>query len=164
MLDGLTISGGTASICGAVAGGQTVTFAGSCGDLALAEPAGFAAFIAGFGKGDESIWRFRLSRHAVSFTEAAGNHSGTLTVSNGASTATLTLVGSYATSNFTLATELLRGELVTYPPEAAGAQPGPGQGLCPLDPHRGPALGTHYWGPGRSARQRLAFVTRQCRR
>ncbi len=42
---GLTISGGTALVSGTVAAGQTVTFAGSGGDLALANLSAFAAVI-----------------------------------------------------------------------------------------------------------------------
>ena len=46
---GLTLSGGTASISGSVAAGQTMAFAGTGGDLALYNLPGFSAVIGGFG-------------------------------------------------------------------------------------------------------------------
>ena len=54
VLEGLTISGGTAVISAAVPAGQAVTFAGSGGDLALygVSGASFAATLSGFAKGD----------------------------------------------------------------------------------------------------------------
>ena len=53
LLGGLTISGGTGVLSGAMAAGQVVSFAGSGGDLALDNLAGFAAAISGLARRDE---------------------------------------------------------------------------------------------------------------
>jgi autotransporter passenger strand-loop-strand repeat protein len=113
---GLTLSGGTAVISGLVAAGQTVTFAGSGGDLALFNLPAFAAAIGGFGTGDKiDLGSFAFSSAATpSFTEAASHTSGTLSVINGVSQAHLTLLGSYVTSNFGLANDGTGGTLVKF--------------------------------------------------
>jgi autotransporter passenger strand-loop-strand repeat protein len=107
---GLTISGGTAVISAAVAGGQTVTFAGKGGDLTLGDPADFAAKIAGFGKGDTiDVGGFAYPGTTVAYS------SGTLTVSGGGSQVQFTLTGgSYHTSNFTPSNDGSGGTLITY--------------------------------------------------
>jgi hypothetical protein len=113
---GLTLSGGTANISGTAGAGQTITFAGSGGDLALNNLPGFGALIGGFSVGDEfDLGGFTFSAGETrSFTEAGSNTSGTLTVVDGGQTANLTLLGSYATSNFVLSNDFHGGTFVKY--------------------------------------------------
>jgi autotransporter passenger strand-loop-strand repeat protein len=53
VLGGLTLAGGTAAISGSMAAGQSVTFIGPGGDLALFNLPDFGAAIGGFGFGDQ---------------------------------------------------------------------------------------------------------------
>jgi autotransporter passenger strand-loop-strand repeat protein len=112
---GLTLSGGTAVISGTVAGGQTVRFGGG-GDLVLDNLAGFGAVISGFATGAEiDLGGFGYSAGETrSFTEGAGNTSGTLTVIDGATSVQLTLLGNYVTSNFALSTDGSGGTAVKF--------------------------------------------------
>jgi acyl-CoA hydrolase len=50
----------------------------------------------------------------VTFVEAAGGHSGTLTLSSGGVSESLTLLGAYATSNFRLSSDTHGGTLLTW--------------------------------------------------
>jgi autotransporter passenger strand-loop-strand repeat protein len=116
VLGGLTLAGGTAAISGSMAAGQSVTFIGPGGDLALFNLPDFGAAIGGFGFGDQidlATIPFG-SGSTVSFTAGPNNTSGTLTVTNGAAQAELTLLGSYETSDFTLASDTtgMNGTLV----------------------------------------------------
>jgi hypothetical protein len=103
---GLAISGGTASIFGAVASGQEVLFTGH-GDLAFHDLAAFDATIGGYATGDE----FDLGGFAFgavetrSFTENSGATGGTLTVTNGSRHANLLLLGNYAAGDFALSSD-----------------------------------------------------------
>ncbi len=116
VLGGLTISGGTAAVAGRVAAGQSVTFAGAGGVFVLGDRLDFAATVKGFGAAD----RIDLggvaygSGETLSFTEAAGKTSGTLSVVHGTAQANLTFAGSYTTSNFSLAGDGAGGTLVKY--------------------------------------------------
>jgi hypothetical protein len=111
---GLVLSGGTAVVSGIAAAGQAVTFIGSGGDLALFNPAAFAAMISGFGPGDMVDLGAIPYGSAVTraFIQAAG--SGTLTVTGAGQSATLTLLGAYATSNFTLSSDGAGGTFVKF--------------------------------------------------
>jgi hypothetical protein len=117
---GLTLSGGKAIISGTVAAGQSVTYAGSGGELVLAAAASFTASISGFAGTTDEIdlpgFTYNSATETRSFTEATGNTSGTLTVSSGGKTETLTLLGNYVTSNFTLSNDGGGGTLIVDPP------------------------------------------------
>jgi len=117
VLNGLRISGGTAVISGSVASGQTMTFVGSGGDLALYNLSGFAAVISGFSTGDQidlGGFAFSSNGETRTFTEAANKTSGTLTVVDGGKTASLTLAGSYVTSAFMLTNDGAGGTFVRF--------------------------------------------------
>jgi autotransporter passenger strand-loop-strand repeat protein len=106
---GLTISSGTANISGTVATGQTITFAGSGGDLALypGNLATFHATIGGFSTGDKfDLGGFAYSASETrSFAEYASHTSGLLTVTDGAEVAKLTLLGNNTSSDFALSND-----------------------------------------------------------
>jgi autotransporter passenger strand-loop-strand repeat protein len=106
---GLTISGGTAAISGAVASGQEVLFAGQ-GDLAFYDLAAFDATIGGYSTGDE----FDLGGFKFGAGETRSYANGTLTVVDGAKTATLSLLGSYVTSDFALSADGQGGTFVKF--------------------------------------------------
>jgi hypothetical protein len=91
-----------------------VTFAGSGGDLALNNLAGFAAAISGFARTDElDLGGFAFSSSAiVTFAEAATKTSGTLTVVDGTQQASLTLLGNYTQDTFSLMTDNQGGSFV----------------------------------------------------
>jgi autotransporter passenger strand-loop-strand repeat protein len=116
VLDGLTISGGTAVVSGSMAAGQTLTFAGTGGDLALHNLPDFAAVIGGFGTGDTiDLGGFAYgSGETRSFAEAASTTSGTLKVVDGGSQARLTLLGSYVTGDFALSSDSAGGTFVKF--------------------------------------------------
>jgi autotransporter passenger strand-loop-strand repeat protein len=118
---GLTIEGGVALIAGTMASGQTVSFTGASGLLALENLSAFQARVAGLSATGQKI---DLTGFAFSSGEtvswAQSGTSGTLTVRDGAKIARLTLVGTYATSDFDLATNGASGTYVTDP-RAGGA-------------------------------------------
>ena len=82
--NGLNVNGGVAIIGGAVSAGQAVTFTGSGGDLVIDNLAAFSAVISGLSTSGQKIdlggYTFSAGE-TVTWTEAAGNTSGTLTVS-----------------------------------------------------------------------------------
>jgi hypothetical protein len=94
--------------------GQNVTFAGAGADLALYNPSGFGAQIAGFAAGD-TIDLGTLAYaggNTVSWTPSGT--SGTLTVTNGGNAVHLTLAGSYVTNDFALSNDGHNHTNVTY--------------------------------------------------
>jgi autotransporter passenger strand-loop-strand repeat protein len=113
---GLTIHAGSATISGTMAAGQTVSFAGTAGDLKLDNLAAFGAAISGFGGVSEKI---DLGGFAFATSETAkwsqSGTSGTLTVHDGAKSASLTLIGTYATGDFQLSTDGHGGTLIKDP-------------------------------------------------
>ena len=117
------ITGGLVEVMsGAHVGGSLFKFAGG-GTLQLDHSVYFKGRVAGFAVPDRLDLRdiaFVAGITTVSFTEAAGSTSGTLSVTNGARTAKLTLLGSYVTSQFHLAGDGHGGTLVTDPPVAGG--------------------------------------------
>jgi hypothetical protein len=110
---GLTLAGGTAVISGSVSSSQTISFAGSGGDLALATPGGFAALISGFSAGDQ-IDLLGLRFSSETFTQASGGTSGTLTLSGSSGQASVTLLGGYATSSFIVSSDGAGGTFVGH--------------------------------------------------
>jgi len=122
---GLVLNGGEVLIAGSVGAGQTISFTASGGDLVDDNPSNFSASIAGMtGAGDKiDLGGFTYgSGETVSWTEAGGGTSGTLTVTDGAKTASLTLLGSYVTSNFSLSDDGIGGSFVVdHPSAGAGA-------------------------------------------
>ncbi len=124
-VSGGTIDGGLLEVASGGTASGTITFV-SGGTLQLDAGAGFTGAIKGFGKPDPAD-RIDLRGIAfvsgvttVSFVEASGNTSGTLSVTSGAHTAKLILVGSYVTSQFTLTSDGHGGTLVADPPVAGG--------------------------------------------
>jgi autotransporter passenger strand-loop-strand repeat protein len=121
---GGTINGGLVEVASGGTASGAVTFV-SGGTLQLDAGAGFTGRIKGFGTPD-LLDRIDLRGIAFgsgttrSFSEAAGNTSGTLTVTSGTHTVHLTLLGLYTTNNFKLATDTHGGTLVTDPPAATG--------------------------------------------
>ena len=112
---GLTISGGTASIFGAVENGQEVLFAGH-GDLAFHDLAAFDATIGGYSTGDEfDLGGFAFGASETrSFTENSGLTGGTLSVTDGSRHVNLSLLGSYVTSDFALTADGHGGTFVKF--------------------------------------------------
>ncbi len=112
---GLTISGGTVSIFGAVENGQEVLFAGH-GDLAFHDLAAFDATIGGYSTGDEfDLGGFAFGASETrSFTENSGLTGGTLSVTDGSQHASLSLRGSYVTSDFALSADGHGGTFVKF--------------------------------------------------
>jgi len=120
---GLTLNGGEAVISGTVGAGQTISFTASGGDLVIDSVSTFSASIGGMTDASDKIDLGGFTYGAgetVSWTEAAGNTSGTLTVTDGAKTASLTLLGSYVTSDFSLSDDGIGGTHVVDPPHAGG--------------------------------------------
>ena len=115
VLDGLSISGGTANISGGVALGQNVLFSGA-GDLALYNLSNFHARVGGFSTSDEfDLGGFAYgSSETLKYTEAASLLSGTLSIHDGSQTASLTLLGKYVTSDFALSTDAHGGSFVKF--------------------------------------------------
>jgi len=104
-ISGAAISGGEVELTsGTIVGGAAITFATSGGGtLRLDDSIHFGGLIAGFGQPDIldlSDIAFGAGTH-VSFAEAGGATSGTLTVTDGLHTANLTLLGQYVTAQFT---------------------------------------------------------------
>ncbi len=118
-----TISGGTLEITsGAVTSATTVTFLVSAGGtLQLDDSVHYGGTVAGFGKPDFIDLRDITfgSSTTLSFTEAVGNTSGTLTVSDSAHAANITLLGQYVVGNFTKQSDGHGGTLVGDPPVVA---------------------------------------------
>jgi hypothetical protein len=121
---GLVLNGGEALIAGTAGAGQTIGFTASGGRLVIDNLAGFSAAISGMANASDKIDLGGFTYGAgetVSWTEAGGNTSGTLTVTDGAKSASLTLIGSYVTSDFSLSDDGMGGTYVVDPPSAAGA-------------------------------------------
>ena len=99
---------------GTLVGGQTVTFAGSNGILAVGKPSAFAATISGFAAGD-LIDLLGIAATAVSY------QSNVLTVMNGATTvASLNLAGSYASNtDFEVSSDGVGGTRISIGPPPA---------------------------------------------
>jgi autotransporter passenger strand-loop-strand repeat protein len=113
---GLTLSGGTAVISGAVSAGQGRIFAGSGGTLALNNPAAFAATISGFVKGDvvDLYWYAYGSTSTSSYT-STGPSSGKLRVTAGTTqAATLSFAGAYTISSFVLSSDGHGGTFIKH--------------------------------------------------
>ena len=128
----MVLDGGEALIAGTVGAGQTIAFTASGGDLVIDNVAGFSASIAGMANASDKIDLGGFTYGAgetVSWTEAVGNASGTLTVVDGAKTASLTLLGSYVTSNFSLSDDGVGGTFVVDPP-GHGASSATGAGVA----------------------------------
>jgi len=118
---GLVLNGGEALIAGSVGAGQTVSFTAAGGELVVDNPSNFLASISGMVSSKQKIdlGGFTFGGgETVSWVEAGGGTSGTLTVTDGAKTASLTLLGSYVTSNFQLADDGRGGSFVFDPPAA----------------------------------------------
>jgi hypothetical protein len=113
--DGLTISGGTASIFGSVASGQELRFIGH-GDLAFHDLAAFDATIGGYASGDEfDLGGFAFGAGETrSFTDNSGHTGGTLSVTDGSRHAHLSLLGNYVTGDFALAADGHGGTFVKF--------------------------------------------------
>ena len=111
---GLTLSGGTANISGSTA--NPMSFAGTGGDLALYNLAGFASTIGGFAAGDAiDLGGFVYSSGEVlAFAENGAHTQGLLTVADGAQVAKLTLLGNYTSSDFTLSNDGHGGTFVKH--------------------------------------------------
>jgi hypothetical protein len=110
---------------GGSTGSGPVTFATSAGGtLQLDDSPHFGGLVAGFGQPDFIDLRDIAfsSATTLSFTQAAGNASGTLTVSDGINTANITLLGQYSTAQFTKASDGHGGTFIGDPPVA---QPDP---------------------------------------
>ncbi len=121
VLGGLTLSGGTAVMSGAMAAEQTVSFVGAGGVLELANLPAFGAAISGLTLPSQQIdldgFVYHSATETVSWTQSGA--SGTLTVNDGAKIATLDLIGTYATSDFQLSSDGHGGTFVDDPPRAA---------------------------------------------
>ena len=81
-----------------VSAGQTVSFTGSGGELALHDPGGFTGLIGGFdtaGAGSNDTIEVAGPWVFTGFKENAGGTEGTLGFANGGSTLSLTLLGDY---------------------------------------------------------------------
>jgi autotransporter passenger strand-loop-strand repeat protein len=121
---GLIIHAGSATLDGAMAAGQTVSFAGAAGTLKLDNLAAFHARISGFGHPSENLDLGGFVHGAgetVTWTQAGT--SGTLTVHDGAKVASLSLIGAYATADFKLFADGAGGTFVRAPTVTPGALP-----------------------------------------
>jgi autotransporter passenger strand-loop-strand repeat protein len=127
-----TIDGGLVELTsGALAGGPATPLQFSTdnagGTLQLDFSQGFTGAIAGFASPAGVSEQIDLRDVAftgattVSFNEAGGNTSGTLTVTDGTHTANLTLLGLYSTANFTLSSDGGGGTFVRDPAVVASA-------------------------------------------
>jgi hypothetical protein len=117
---------------------------------ARAASTGFGATISGFtgttDKIDLTFLSYKSGTTTASFTEAAGNTSGTLTVTSGGKSESLTLLGSYATGNFVLSSDGNSGTLIVDPP---------------VKPHTVKAIAAspvHKWLPAADARALFAHL------
>jgi autotransporter passenger strand-loop-strand repeat protein len=126
LVGGLGIRAGNAVISGAMAAGQTVSFTGSTGVLALDNLAGFRADISGLGAPNQQI---DLGGFAYASSETASwtptGTSGTLVITDGAKTASLTLIGSYVSGDFQLSDDGHGGTLLSDPAAKPAAEPAP---------------------------------------
>ena len=95
--------------------GQEVLFSGA-GDLALYDLSGFHATIGGFSTNDKfDLGGFAYGAGEVlSYHEAGGLTSGTLTVTDGSKSAHLTLLGNYVTGDFALLNDSHGGTFVKF--------------------------------------------------
>jgi autotransporter passenger strand-loop-strand repeat protein len=134
------ISGGLLEIVsGGSVGSSTMTFAANGGGvLELDDAQHFGGAVAGFGQPDRIDLRDIAfgSGTTLSFTQAAGNTSGTLAVSDSVHTANILLIGQYATAQFTLAGDAHGGSVVGYAPVVAAAD---GQQLGVTAPNNTPS-------------------------
>ena len=126
----VTIDGGLLVV--RAGGSATITFDADTGGRVELAGQSFTGNIAGFASPpgvteqiDLVDINFITGTTKVSFTEAAGNTSGTLTVTNGSQTANLTLLGFYSTGNFQIASDGHGGTLVTDPPTMVGSATNP---------------------------------------
>ncbi|MGA2042815.1 MAG: DUF4347 domain-containing protein [Roseiarcus sp.] len=134
-VSGATISGGEIELTsGAIDGAAAVTFAASAGGtLRLDDSVHFGGLVAGFAQPDQldlSDIGFGPNTH-LSFVEAGGNLSGTLTVTDGVHAANLTLLGQYVTAQFTSASDGHGGTLIGDPPLGAATDRAPPTLLAP---------------------------------
>ena len=100
-----------------VSAGQTVSFTGSGGDLALHNPGVFAGDIGGFdaaGAGSNDTIEVAQAWVFTGFTENAGGTEGTLGFASGSSATSLTLLGDYNPAGFVRQTQTNGGTLITY--------------------------------------------------
>jgi hypothetical protein len=113
-----TISGAaTLEFNAKVAAGQTVSFTGSGGELAVLDPARFAGLIRGFdtaGAGSNDKIEVAAPWVFTGFTENAGGTQGDLGFMNGSSTISLTLLGDYNPADFHAHTLLNHSTVITY--------------------------------------------------
>jgi autotransporter passenger strand-loop-strand repeat protein len=129
---GALIDGGVLEVQG---GGSTgdlpVSFTKNGGDLQLDFSQFFTGTIAGFASPAAVTEEIDLrdigfdATTKLSFVEAAGGTSGTLTVTDGTNTANLTLLGQYSTANFSLASDGNGGTIITDPPATVGSAASP---------------------------------------
>ena len=131
---GLVLNGGEAVIAGSVGAGQTISFTASGGDLVLDSLSTFSANISGMTSSKDKIdlggFTFGAGE-TVTWTQAGGGTSGTLTVNDGAKTASLTLLGNYVTSDFQLSDDNIGGTYVVDPPAGGSdASLGVGAGVA----------------------------------
>jgi autotransporter passenger strand-loop-strand repeat protein len=134
---GTMISGGVVEIArGGSVGSGTVTFAASGGGmLQLDDAQNFGGLVAGFGQPGLIDLRDIAfgSGTTLSFTEAPGNTSGTLSVSDGVHSANIMLIGQYTTAQFTKASDAHGGTLIGDPPVATQSDP---QAIGLISPHQ----------------------------
>ena len=101
-----------------VKAGQTASFTGSGGELALHDPAGFAGSISGFdtaGAGSNDTIEVAGPWVFTGFTEnAGGTRRETLGFANGSSTLSLTLIGDYTPADFVHQSGPKGSTLITY--------------------------------------------------
>jgi autotransporter passenger strand-loop-strand repeat protein len=117
-----SIDGGLMEVqSGGTTGAIPVTFTANGGDLQLDFSQAFSGLISGFASpvGVNEVLDLRdvtfTGATKVTFAEAPGNTSGTLTVTDGTHTANLTLLGQYSTANFSLASDGAGGTFVRDP-------------------------------------------------
>jgi autotransporter passenger strand-loop-strand repeat protein len=122
----VTISGGFFEVqSGASTGSGAVTFAGAGGLLLLDASQSFNGLVAGFSASDYLDLKditFGAST-SLSFTEAAGGTSGTLTVTDGSHTANIALLGQYTAASFTKASDGNGGTTISDPTAGAALAP-----------------------------------------
>jgi hypothetical protein len=114
---------------------QEVSFAGTTGELVLAQSQGYTATIFGFSKSGGTSLDLRDIGFVSSAEATWSSATGVLTVTDGTHTAHITLAGDFSGSTFTCASDGQGGVLVTDPPAAllrqsvaAGFQSGGGVG------------------------------------
>ena len=108
---------------GGSTGGGAVTFAGGGSTLVLDASASFGGLVAGFGGSDGIDLKdiaFGAST-SVSFVEAGGGSSGTLTVTDGIHTAHIELLGQYTAASFASTGDGGTGTLITDPADSPAA-------------------------------------------